>query len=310
MALRFIIVTMRAPHLTFHSMLENGRGAKLALTHSNINVGKSNLLLSFFQLSGGLLVATLFLILVLIASGHLVIEAIPDSWDRKLQASLSKLEILPVTPENSEVQAYLQRILDQLKTKSPLAEVPLRLVYSKDIEVNAYAVPGNWILVTQGLFLTSDSENEVAMVLAHELGHFYHRDHMKAYAQGMIYLLFSMAVFQNDDFLEYARGILSGVTNTYSRSHEADADSFALNLMNQGYDGNSSGILDFFKKRSEVEGKLGKKLAFFSTHPSSEERTRRLKKMIKELGMTPKGITELGVRGQKTESRSQEIRND
>ena len=275
-------------------MLKNDRSAKLDLIHSSVNVGKSNLLLAFFQLAGGLLVAILVFVLLLIATSHLLIQALPDSWDRKLQASLSNLELIPIEPGDPKVQAYLQSILDKVKI-SPLANIPLRLAYSKDKAVNAFAIPGNWIVVTQGLYDAANSENEIAMVLSHELGHFHHRDHMKAYAQGMIYLLFSVALFQNDDFLNYVRGVLSGITNTYSRGKESQADRFALELMQRAYLGNSAGILDFFRKRSEVEGVLLKKLAFFSTHPSSEKRLRQLSKMIQELNMSDQGVTKLGI---------------
>ena len=197
----------------------------------------------------------------------------------------------------SQVKSYkkLRKQEFACEEDSPLANIPLRLAYSKDKAVNAFAIPGNCIVVTQGLYDAANSENEIAMVLSHELGHFHHRDHMKAYAQGMIYLLFSVALFQNDDFLNYVRGVLSGITNTYSRGKESQADRFALELMQRAYLGNSAGILDFFRKRSEVEGVLLKKLAFFSTHPSSEKRLRQLSKMIQELNMSDQGVTRLGI---------------
>ncbi|MCA9771470.1 MAG: M48 family metallopeptidase, partial [Myxococcales bacterium] len=46
-------------------------------------------------------------------------------------------------------------------------------------EPNAMAMPGGRILVTQGLLDRVESENELASVLGHELGHFHGRDHLR-----------------------------------------------------------------------------------------------------------------------------------
>jgi Zn-dependent protease with chaperone function len=50
--------------------------------------------------------------------------------------------------------------------------------------VNAVALPGGNIIVFKGLLTELKSENEVAMILAHELGHYAHRDHLHGIGQG------------------------------------------------------------------------------------------------------------------------------
>ena len=45
--------------------------------------------------------------------------------------------------------------------------------------MNAVALPGGNIVVFAGLLKEIKSENELAMILGHELGHFAHRDHLR-----------------------------------------------------------------------------------------------------------------------------------
>jgi predicted Zn-dependent protease len=44
-------------------------------------------------------------------------------------------------------------------------------------EVNAYAAPGGYVLVTRGLYQLSSSDGELAAVLGHEISHCVQRDH-------------------------------------------------------------------------------------------------------------------------------------
>src|SRR5690606_14478140 len=62
---------------------------------------------------------------------------------------------------------------------SPTArpELPWTFGVIDDGEVNAYAAPGGYILVTRGLYELVNDDAELAAVIAHELGHVVQRDH-------------------------------------------------------------------------------------------------------------------------------------
>ena len=81
------------------------------------------------------------------------------------------------TTSASEEQA-LEDLLARL-TQHWESDYTFRLRISENTAPNALAFPGGLIVVTRGLLDNVESENELAFVLAHELGHFRNRDHLR-----------------------------------------------------------------------------------------------------------------------------------
>ena len=89
-------------------------------------------------------------------------------------------------------RAALDKIMRRLAAAAALG-VPLRTVVVRRDEANALALPGGEILVFRGLIAKADNADEVAGVLAHEIGHVAHRDGTKMVLQaGGVSLLFGM----------------------------------------------------------------------------------------------------------------------
>ena len=154
----------------------------------------------------------------------------------------------------------------------------LRLVVVNTAMVNAFALPGNIVVLTNGLVENAVSPEEVAGVLAHELGHVVH-DHgiQRMYSTAAVSVLMSVVIG------DVAGGLLVGglgrfvLNSGYSRAAEAEADRYALERLNAaGID--SRGLEAFFarvlKKRSTAEGSLDRLL---STHPPTRERLEALR---------------------------------
>ena len=64
-----------------------------------------------------------------------------------------------------------------LASRSSRPELPWTFGVIDDGEINAFAAPGGYILVTRGLYQLLENDAEVAAVLAHELSHVVQRDH-------------------------------------------------------------------------------------------------------------------------------------
>ncbi len=154
-------------------------------------------------------------------------------------------------------------------------------------ELNAFACPGGIIFVTRGLIQTCQNEDQLAAVLAHEVGHVAHKDGINSISQarwtqvatsmgteaarqygGVAGNLVGMFESSIDDVFKTI------VVNGYSRQAEENADAAALTeLTRAGYDPNAMVVL---LTTMEAKGK-GASSGIFKTHPPTSERLAKVK---------------------------------
>jgi Zn-dependent protease with chaperone function len=169
--------------------------------------------------------------------------------------------------------ALARELLARLSARLPESPYALRLVVLDQREPNAFALPGGTIAVTQGLLDTAQSENELAFVLGHELGHFAARDHLRAIGRGLI-LSFVMRAALGVGAGQAAVPALASelASRGFARDQERDADAFALRLLAREY-GHVAGADAFFRHLPDAKAGLAdRSSAWLSTHPVSEER--------------------------------------
>lgn len=174
--------------------------------------------------------------------------------------------------DDSEKQQYLQSLLDTFQGQCVTLPYQFMVHIQEAPHVNALALPGGHIIVFSGLVDAVTSENELAFVLAHEMGHFAHHDHLRGLGRGLVFLIVSAVLFGPDSTVGTMLGDALNITElTFSRKQETQADEFAVETLNCVY-GHVSGATDFFEKipREQDSGKFGH---YFSTHP---ERRRRI----------------------------------
>ena len=157
-------------------------------------------------------------------------------------------------------------------------------------EVNAFAAPGGLILVSRGMLTCCESEDELAAVLAHEIGHVEGRHGLAAIQQGRLTEAFTIIAaesakqFGSDDLADLTRqfeGCVSDVvmtltTSGYSREQERQADAAAVALLQRaGYPRSAMiTMLNRMDQRLTHAGGLG----FAKTHPPAGERASALQK--------------------------------
>ncbi|HYQ72444.1 MAG TPA: M48 family metalloprotease, partial [Gammaproteobacteria bacterium] len=73
--------------------------------------------------------------------------------------------------EDQEVNSYLQALGSKLASHSENPGHSFTFFLVDDMTINAFAGPGGYIGVNVGLFVTADSESELAGVMAHEIAH-------------------------------------------------------------------------------------------------------------------------------------------
>jgi beta-barrel assembly-enhancing protease len=154
--------------------------------------------------------------------------------------------------------------------------------------VNAFATPGGYLYVYTGLLLAADNEAELAGVMAHEAGHVVGRHSARAL----------MLQYGEQAVLEAALGknpgavaqIASGLAGTgvglaHSRGNETEADEYGARYTSAvGYD--PRGLVSFFQKLQQKEGKVPALMKWLSTHPTSAERVQYLNGFISRNGLS------------------------
>jgi predicted Zn-dependent protease len=142
-------------------------------------------------------------------------------------------------------------------------------------QVNAFTIPGGNIYIFSGLISKSDSPEEVAAVLAHEIGHAENR-----HVVNKIVKEFSIAVvvsiLAGGDPGLIVDIIQQVVGSKFDREQEEEADRFALELLERAkIDPQHLG--DFFAKLNEEDMSYNKNLEILMTHPHNDSRIEKVR---------------------------------
>lgn len=154
-----------------------------------------------------------------------------------------------------------------------------------DEEVNAVSLPGGYVYVNKGLIEKVDNDDELAGVLAHEVGHIVARHSIKKLQAIMGYSflrLLSVAVPQTAEAGNAADIAFTELMMGYSREDELLADQLASRYAKlAGYD--PHGMIQFLTKLQEVNRRKPlKPRSYFKTHPYVPDRIRVVKQELGE----------------------------
>ncbi|MCB4757474.1 MAG: M48 family metalloprotease [Elusimicrobia bacterium] len=199
---------------------------------------------------------------------------------------LSEYHVLPSTT----VSAYVDRVGQKLAMASDRPSVNYEFIVLDNDLINAFALPGGFIFVTRGLLENINDEDELTMVLGHEIAHVtaLHGVQMiqKEMGQNALSILGTIGAA-----ITLGPEAMLMVANTanlfsslyllgYTRDKEREADRYGLQYMLRAhYDPQAS--LRFLKKLEAGEDKhmQGWDL-YFRTHPPTEERINIIESMI------------------------------
>jgi beta-barrel assembly-enhancing protease len=178
----------------------------------------------------------------------------------------------------------LDALLHRLARHWPENEYALAIAVVEADEPNAFALPGGQLLVTSALLEQAGSENEVAFVLGHELGHLAGRDPLRGLGRGLLVSL-AVAALGGAEGAGVAATAAELGERTFSREQERAADRFALGLVAAEY-GHVAGAADFLRRQADAGDGAA---SWLSTHPASGERARELERLAGERGWPTEG---------------------
>ena len=164
--------------------------------------------------------------------------------------------------------AAFNKLVRKLETAAALP-LPLHAAVVRRSEANAIALPGGRVYVFQGIISKAETPDELAGVIAHEMGHIAHRDGVRAVMQAAgLSFLFGMLI---GDFSGGGAAVIAMRTvmqSAYSRETESAADAYgAMLIAKLGRDPRALGTI-----LTRIAGSPGPLATILLSHPEAKDR--------------------------------------
>jgi predicted Zn-dependent protease len=222
---------------------------------------------------------------MLLVSDSEVLSASLTQYDNYLKTaakSTDKTKTAMVERIGKKIVAATEAYLKQNGLSSEIANLKWEFNLIKSDEINAFCMPGRKIVVYEGLLPLVASDDELWVVLGHEVAHVVAKHSNERMSQEILAQYGGALV---DATLSEKSALIHTIGNTvfglgsqlvvilhYSRKHELEADYMGLVFMTvAGYDHNKA--VPFWQKMAAASG-IGAP-EFMSTHPNDSRRSRK-----------------------------------
>ena len=190
--------------------------------------------------------------------------------------------------------AYVRAVGERLARFSPRAGVPYRFAIVEMEEPNAFALPGGYVYVSRGLLVLTNSEDELAGVVAHEIGHVAARHAVRRVTRAaplaVLTGLTAMVTGIVSPTLGSVVGGIGGAAGAlilapYSRDQEREADRVGQDIVAKaGWDpAGLSRMLRTLEREEAMHGGTRRAMGFFATHPPLPRRVAETEEHAREL---------------------------
>lgn len=254
-----------------------------------INVSDEHPLKEAAVLVVGLSFIFAIVMLALVFIADLVVLAVSPETEARIFSGWTPDGIVQLVDDDRR-QLEVAGLLQRLESGWPDSPYDFRLLVADDDEPNALAVPGGVIVVTTGLLDGVQSENELAFVLGHELGHFRNRDHLRGIGRGVALAIFYAAISGGSGGADIGIAVADLTLRQFSRDQEAAADRFGLELVQVEY-GHVADSWRFFERLRDTEAQPGTLTAYLSTHPQTAGRIEDIRRYAVDRGWSTTGRT-------------------
>lgn len=219
---------------------------------------------------------------------------VPPAWEEKLGRSVfAQYRLQHELLDGPATAAPLQQLTEPLTAALQPQPYPFEFHIVNDASLNAFALPGGVVVINSGLIERADSASELLGVVAHEISHVTERHGVRNII-GSAGIVLTAQVLIGD-----ASGLLATIASaaplllnqSYSRNFERDADTRGVALLRRAQI-DPRGLESFFRKMLEQEQKMKAQVGnddaaaaldslsrFLSTHPATEERIERIRKL-------------------------------
>ncbi len=222
--------------------------------------------------------------------------------EKKLGAEFyEKLDKAGALSKNERANAFISQLGELILSHSDKVLFEFKFSIIRSSAINAFATPGGYIYINQGLINLVENEAQLAGVLAHEIAHVNGRHIAEIVDRSKVINIASLAAILAGAFLGGSGDAVAAVTTftmataatltlKYSRDHEEAADRSGMSyLVASGY--NAGGMLDFLRIMRRYEFYSNNIPSYFLTHPGTDERTRYIDALL-QTTYTRKGCGE------------------
>ena len=185
--------------------------------------------------------------------------------------------------EDKKAQKRIKEIGLRIAAVSDRDDIEYHFAVIEDKELNALALPGGYIYVSSGLVETAESDDEIAAVIAHEVGHVAARHSMKQLQGEYLYtFLAALTIAGNTDRDFYAGSNFTYISlmMQYSRQYEREADMLSVRYLKRaGYDPEAA--LSILSKLQEIDSRRpARAYTYFRSHPPHDMRRAVIRREI------------------------------
>lgn len=213
-----------------------------------------------------------------------------NDYIKSATKSTDKAKSVMVTRVGQKIATATEAYLRQNGMADEVKNFSWEFNLVKDPQVNAFCMPGGKIVVYEGLLPLVSSDDELAVVIGHEVAHAVAKHSNERMSQQLMAqygaAVLGAAVSNKSTAVQQAANVVYGVGAQYgvmlpfSRKHESEADYMGLVFMTMaGY--NPDVAVNFWKKMSA--GKNGSTPEFMSTHPNDATRIAEIQRALPEI---------------------------
>jgi Zn-dependent protease with chaperone function len=216
----------------------------------------------------------LLVVAVLPKLSELAARHVPVSVEKKLGTYVlsSGESLLPPSRMDLPTQeAYQERV----KKLAQLAGLEAVQVEFRAGPPNAYALPGNIIILTDELIRVIADPDEVDAVIAHELGHLHQRHLIKRIVSSHLFTEVALRLNGQDGVARQMSSTLASLSLAphYSRQHENEADKFAIDLLIENKQSPLLLALALIRLDNHYKEKGVARANYTSSHPDTAARS-------------------------------------
>jgi len=248
----------------------------LSVIEDNVNVGKTSDGKEFFILLAGIVGICIGVYLLAGVIANIWIDRMTIDTQVKIEKVLAS-KCLHKDQKHDSLE-YLESVKSKIiamdENLQGKSEFPLHI--EKEDFVNAYIAPDGTIHFTSELLKEVTDKEALTFVLAHELAHYAHRDHLKSIGRELIAgAILTILSGGQSDGARFVSTVSQLTSNQYSQQQEKAADLYANDVVIKLY-GKNDGAVKFFELLKEKE-KFPEFLFYFSTHPPTSNRIKLIK---------------------------------
>lgn len=192
---------------------------------------------------------------------------------REITGSL--LGAAPLVKDDA-LQKYVNSVGRWVASQSERPDLPWRFGVIESNDLNAFAAPGGYVVLTKGLYRKLTNEAQLAGVLGHEIGHVVKKHHLKVLQKqqllnmgaGLLRDTFS----KENQLANQAIGTGAEISaRSLDKNAEFEADRLGLSYATRaGYE--PFGLTDVLQVLGQTSKDDGSVALLFKTHPHPDER--------------------------------------